>query len=369
MNVLLLHGEGEYFAGAERMLGYYLETLPPPEAPQVAVPPGTRLAGMVPTGTPMVAIESNSAFSLPGLLRNLARLRRTHRATPMDVVHGWHARDWELTVLASRLLRRPAVGTLHDDPLSSCIRPRRRWMMRSLARRGLARVICVSEAVAARCREAGYPPHCLQVIHNGLPAAPPEPWPAGDGTFRVGFLGAFSARKGLDRFCEALGHLDRQSAGPWRAVVAGAAQDAAGEALMAGLRARFGGEPWWPKMAWIGWVKDARELLRQVDVLVVPSTEFDPFPTVLLEAARAGRPVVAARVGGAPEIVVDGVTGWLYPPEDAAGAAACLHRLATQPLLAARMGEAAAGHLSAHLTIEKMVAAHRALYSTVVARC
>lgn len=368
MKVLLLHGEEKYFAGAERMLGYYLEGLPPAEAPLVAVPPGTRLAGLVPAGTPLIEIESNTAFSLPGLLRNLARLHRHHRETPVDVLHGWHARDWELTVLAARLLRRPAVGTLHDDPLAAFIRPRRQRLMRGLARRGLARVICVSEAVAEQCRCAGYPPERLVVIRNGLPPAPLLPMPD-DNVFRVGFLGAFSARKGLDRFCEMLGGFNRQFTGPWQAVVAGAAQDAVGEALLAGLRARFSGEPWWARTAWIGWVANARELLRQVHVLIVPSTEFDPFPTVLLEAAAAGRPVVAARVGGAPEIVVDGVTGWLYPPDEPAAAAAHLRHLAAQPELATGMGGAAAAHLAANLTVEKMVADHRALYSTVMAEC
>ncbi|HMO65059.1 MAG TPA: glycosyltransferase family 4 protein [Verrucomicrobiota bacterium] len=368
MNVLLLHGEARYFAGAERMLGYYLAALPDEPRPLVAVPPDTRLAALVPAGMPTLALESNTAFSLAGLVRNLARLRRAHRQRPVDVIHAWHARDWELAGLAARLLRRPAVGTLHDDPQAAFIRPRRQRLMRGLARHALARVICVSGAVADRCRQAGYPEEKLVVIHNGLLPGVPEPFPPG-GEFRIGFLGAFSARKGLDRFCEMLGEFSRGAAGPWRAVIAGAAQDEAGRALADRIQARFAGEPWWPRLEWIGWVADARELLRNIHVLVVPSVEFDPFPTVLLEAAAAGRPVVAARVGGAPEIVRDEVTGWLYPPQRPEEGARRLRQLAADASCVARMGAAAAAHLAAELGMDKMVVDHRRLYLSLAGPC
>lgn len=368
MNVLLLHGEAHYFAGAERMLGYYLAALPGDLEAVAAVPPDTRLAALVPARVPTLALEANTAFSLAGLLRNLARLRRAHRRRPVDVIHAWHARDWELGALAARLLRRPVAGTLHDDPEAAFIRPRRRRLMRALARHGLDRVVCVSGAVAERCRQAGYPAEKLAVIHNGLPPGTPEPLPPGD-EFRIGFLGAFSARKGLDRFCEMLGEFDRGAARPWRAVIAGAAQDEAGRALVAGIQARFGGEPWWGRLEWTGWVADARALLRQVHVLVVPSVEFDPFPTVLLEAAAAGRPVVAARVGGAPEIVRHEVTGWLYPPEAPAEGAGRLRQLAGDAAAAPRMGAAAAAHLAAELGMDKMVVDHRRLYRSLAGPC
>lgn len=368
MNVLLLHGEAHYFAGAERMLGYFLAALPEDLASVAAVPPDTRLAALVPAGMASLALEANTAFSLAGLLRNLARLRRAHRRRPVDMIHAWHARDWELGALAARLLRRPAVGTLHDDPQAPFIRPRRQRLMRLLARHGLARVICVSGAVADRCRQAGYPAEKLVVIHNGLPPGTPEPLPP-EAEFRIGFLGAFSARKGLDRFCEMLGEFDRGAARPWRAVIAGTAQDEAGRALVEQIQTRFAGAPWWGRLEWIGWVADARTLLRRVHVLVVPSAEFDPFPTVLLEAAAAGRPVVAARVGGAPEIVRDEVTGWLYPPEAPAVGARRLRQLAADAACVARMGAAAAAHLAAELSMDKMVVDHRRLYRSLAGPC
>lgn len=73
---------------------------------------------------------------------------------------------------------------------------------------------------------------------------------------------------------------------------------------------------------------------------VVPSIWPDPCPGVAMEAMATGRPVIAARIGGLPEIVADGETGLLVPPEDADALRAAMARLIADPALAARMGEA-----------------------------
>jgi len=64
-----------------------------------------------------------------------------------------------------------------------------------------------------------------------------------------------------------------------------------------------------------GWVDGAAGLMGALDVLVLPSRQ-EPFGTVLAEAMNAGTPVVATRVGGVAEVVVDGVTGRLVEPGD-----------------------------------------------------
>lgn len=61
--------------------------------------------------------------------------------------------------------------------------------------------------------------------------------------------------------------------------------------------------------------EEVRGLLRQARVLVVPSI-YEGMPLVVLEAMEAGLPIVASAVSGIPEVVVDGETGWLVPPED-----------------------------------------------------
>ena len=73
---------------------------------------------------------------------------------------------------------------------------------------------------------------------------------------------------------------------------------------------------------------------------IVPSIWPDPCPGVAMEAMATGRPVIAARIGGLPEIVADGETGILVPPADADALRAAMARLIGDPALAARMGAA-----------------------------
>jgi glycosyltransferase involved in cell wall biosynthesis len=82
-----------------------------------------------------------------------------------------------------------------------------------------------------------------------------------------------------------------------------------------------------------------RGLLGGARALVVPSI-YEGMPLVVLEAMAAGLPVVASRVSGIPEVVVDGETGWLVPPEDPAALAQALAQVYADPAEAARRGEA-----------------------------
>jgi glycosyltransferase involved in cell wall biosynthesis len=82
-----------------------------------------------------------------------------------------------------------------------------------------------------------------------------------------------------------------------------------------------------------------RGLLRGAAALVVPSI-YEGMPLVILEAMEAGVPVVASRVSGIPEVVEDGVTGWLVPPEDPEALAAALAEVLEHPDEARKRGEA-----------------------------
>src|SRR5207237_4940979 len=129
---------------------------------------------------------------------------------------------------------------------------------------------------------------------------------------RLGFLGVFSERKGVQDLFLMLDELARFNPVPWQAILAGEAQNVAGEQLLAGIREQFSMKPWWPRVEWSGWVDKPIEFLKSVDLLIVPSSQFDPFPTVLLEAGTAGTPVLAAKVGGVEERVVPDQPGRLF---------------------------------------------------------
>jgi glycosyltransferase involved in cell wall biosynthesis len=86
--------------------------------------------------------------------------------------------------------------------------------------------------------------------------------------------------------------------------------------------------------------EDIWALLAAVDIVAVPSLWPDPLPRSVMEAMAAGRPVVAYRTGGIPEMVVDGSTGFLVEPRDVSGFAAALERLSRDRLLRQRFGGA-----------------------------
>ena len=73
---------------------------------------------------------------------------------------------------------------------------------------------------------------------------------------------------------------------------------------------------------------------------VVPSVWSDPCPTVAMEAMAVGRPLIASRMGGLSDLVVDGETGLLVPPNDHVALRQAMERLLADPALRARMGEA-----------------------------
>jgi glycosyltransferase involved in cell wall biosynthesis len=86
--------------------------------------------------------------------------------------------------------------------------------------------------------------------------------------------------------------------------------------------------------------------LSEADVVVVPSVvdgagNVDGLPNVLLEAMAAGRPLVASRVAGIPQVIEDGVSGLLVPPGDARALSEALRRLLREPDTRARLGEEA----------------------------
>lgn len=90
----------------------------------------------------------------------------------------------------------------------------------------------------------------------------------------------------------------------------------------------------------VGRVPEVGPYLHAVDVIVVPSIAYESLPLVVLEAMASGKPVIASRLAGIPEVVQDGVTGGLFEPGDANALRALLVETSTQTL--ASWG--AAGH-------------------------
>jgi glycosyltransferase involved in cell wall biosynthesis len=206
------------------------------------------------------------------------------------------------------------------------------------------RVLAPSRATAAEL-ERDYGARAVGVLPNvtgGLspaPAAPPPGLPAAP----LLFVGRLRVRKGLEVLLAALAAL-RQRGGPAPPLlVAGdgehrSALEARAVALGLGEAVTFLGR------------RDAAEvraLLAGARALVVPSI-YEGMPLVVLEAMEAGLPVVASRVSGLPEVVLDGETGWLVPAEDPAALATALAEVLDDPQEAARRGAAGRRRVEEH---------------------
>jgi glycosyltransferase involved in cell wall biosynthesis len=176
-------------------------------------------------------------------------------------------------------------------------------------------VLADSGAVAARL--PGLDPEVVYCPVELDPPEAPAPWPPGDGPV-VGFMGRIEPRKGpLDLVHAAPAiHAARPDA---RIVLVGDDPYASDPDYLENVRGAEGVEHY-------GWVDDAAGVMRHLDVLVCPSRE-EPFGTVVAEAMAVGTPVVAARVGGIPEYLEDGVAGVLVAPGDPGALAAGVLRV------------------------------------------
>jgi glycosyltransferase involved in cell wall biosynthesis len=113
--------------------------------------------------------------------------------------------------------------------------------------------------------------------------------------------------------------------------------------------------------------RDVPVVLAALDLFVQPSL-YEGFGLSLLEAMAAGLPVVASRVGGIPEVVQDGATGVLVPPQDPGALAAAAIRLLRDPGEAQRLGAAAARRTRERHSLRAVAARVDALYREILGR-
>ena len=234
-----------------------------------------------------------------GGVKGLFRRLRTER-TALLHTHGYKA--GVLGRAVGRLLGIPLVSTFHSGETGPF--PVNVYQSLDMWTSGLATRISVSAAIAARL------PFSSQLIANfiAVPDEPPtRPLPA-----TVGFVGRLSHEKGPDLFCLAA------SASPpeMRWIVFG-------DGPMRGdLERRYGG-----RVEFRGMVSDIAQAWREIGLLLMPSRA-EGLPMAALEALAAGVPVASARVGAIPEVIQEGVNGWLFDVGDVAAADVIVRRFA-----------------------------------------
>jgi len=135
--------------------------------------------------------------------------------------------------------------------------------------------------------------------------------------------------------------------------------------LLARLEAAVAGRP---EIRWINAmlpVPEVVQLYSHAAVFVCPSI-YEPFGLINLEAMACGTPVVASRVGGIPEVVVDGETGWLVEPGDATALGRALREALADPERARRMGEAGRRRVEAQFAWDRIADRTLAVYRDAI---
>ena len=291
---------------------------------------------------------ANHADVRAGLaLRRLAR--------EYEVVHFHTARAHAMAPFVGRAGRRLVVTRRMDYvPVGG---PYARW----LYNRAVDVVIAISEGVRAALVRGGVRPEVITVVPSGIdPEACVAPESArarvrqelgvGADTMLVLVVGALERRKGHAVLLAAAARLAGR---PVRYAFCGTGREA--DALAAAAA------PLHDAVRFLGFRDDVAACLAAADVVAMPSLQ-EGLGVAALEAMAAGKPVVASRVGGLAEAVVDDVTGLLVPPGDPAPLAAALERLAVDPALRARLGAAGRAHVLARYTSARMAASTLACY-------
>ncbi len=278
-----------------------------------------------------------------------------------DVIHGFLFGPNLLAALAGRLARVPVV-VVSKRNVDEFETPRQVAVQR-FAHRLATHAPAVSETVAETVVALGVPRDRITVIPNGVDvarfAAAGAPHAGGNGAPVVGSVGCLAPRKDYGTLLAALARLAGDGR-RFRAVLVGDGPERGPlerQAAALGLGDR---------VVFLGERPDVERLLPTMDVFALSSRE-EGIPNALLEAMAAGRPSVATAVGGTPEVLDDGETGWLVPPGDPAALARALGEALGDPREAERRGAAARHAVETRMGIDAMVRRYEAFYRGVVA--
>ena len=313
--------------------------------------------------------------------RAVLQLRRILSREQPDVVHAHGLRAGALAALALSLALRPSraalplVVTVHNAPPSSGANATVYQGLQFLVARSAAVVLCVSGDLEDRMRGAGARDVRRALVPPYDPNAPSAPTAAPDGPASPGgpageggpdavrrelgteqrplilAAGRLAPQKGFGTLIEAARGWQDLSPVPLLAIAGSGPL----QAELAAAAAALG-----PSVVLLGQRADVPSLLAAADLFALPS-RWEGQPLILQEALRAGRPVVATRAGGTPDLTgEDGAL--LVPPDDPAALTAAVRQVLTDQALAGRLAEAARDRARTLPSVDAAVEAALAIY-------
>ena len=340
---------------------------------------GEHLPDLAPLGIAPRALGVRKTMR-PATLWKVGRLAAEIRREQVALVHAQDFYTDLLGTLAARLARVPIIVTRVD--LMHHLDGPRRAALRGVSR--LAdRVVVNALAIRDRCVAEGVAPERIALVRNGLDllqfdlaaARPPEPiaWvPTLAGGAPGGGAGASDAPvvvqvanmhhpvKGHEDLLRAFREVVREIPAARLLLVGDGDRRPVLETLARGLGIV-------DRVGFVGQRRDVPAVLARAAV-VVSASHAEGLSNAVLEGMAARRPLVATAVGGTPEVVRDGETGFLVPPRAPEALAARLVAVLRDPALARRMGEAGRAVVARDHSAERMRESFDRLYRGVLER-
>ncbi len=247
----------------------------------------------------------------------------------------------------------------HGSGLVQRAKARLRRSLERLAARRCHRLVGVSESIATDMREVmRLPTDRVTTVHNGIDSsrgvstlAAPFTNVSGPRLITVGRLDAI---KQQELMLEALATLRDDFPGARLVIVGDGPERQRLERRASELRLES-------MVSFLGFRNDVAQLLADADVFLL-SSRYEGISIALLEAMRAGLPVIATCVGGVPETVVDGESALLFEAGDTVGLASAIERLSTSPALAAKLVAGGRDRVRDHFSAEAMVGCYGRIY-------
>lgn len=305
------------------------------------------------------------------LIRSIVKLLSIVRKEKIDIVHSNTAAVLAGAIVA-KAMRIPHVWHVHE-----IITP-------EIVRNVLARiiyhfsniVIAVSSAVKQNlCKALSQNSHKIKIVHNGVDIRRFSPTIDGSKireTFNiprddivVGAVGRIRMRKGQRLLLEAARKVVDVCPNVKFLIVGGVFEGE--EDQIAELHQTVKALGLEKKIVLTGFRADIPEILASFNVFVLPSILPESFPTAVLEAMAAAKPVVATMVGGVSEMVVPGVTGLLVSPDDSSKMAEAIIRLVKDKKLRISMGKAGRERVERRFSAERFVSDFQDVYKKILA--
>jgi glycosyltransferase involved in cell wall biosynthesis len=372
IRILYLITQSE-LGGAQKYV-YYLATHLPKDEYDVAVACGT--------GGPLIAALREAGievYPLPNLTREIDPIRdlsalvdlfRLIRKKRPHLVHANSSKAGILGRLASRLAGVPVViFTAHGFVLNEPLGFLKKSIFHAIEHIGgilSDLIITVSEKDRQLAISCGImKPGKVVRIHNGLDLAwrivnqkSKTDFGFNDNDILVGTVANFYPTKGLPFLIKAVPEIQKVFP-QTRVVLVG---DGKLKPELERLASKLGVSD---SIIFTGQREDVSEILSVLDIFVLPSVK-EGLPYALLEAMAARKPVVATAVGGVPEAVVDGETGFLVPAANPEALASSVIKLLQNPELARGMGEAGHRRVLTYFTVERMVMETKDIYRRIL---